>query len=501
MRSMASANIRHGGRMLLLLAIAIATIGLHPGRALAQTPTITATPALQPAFDPSVPNYVTSCEPSESVEVSGNGNGEAVSVDAQPAQTGAFDQTLSLSAGQLFTIVVGSGADAQTYNVRCLPENFPTYTVQRPGTPQAGYYLVAPDLALSAAAPESYVILFDNHGVPVWWYDQSDGTPINASLMSNGDLAWDVQTAQNPFGEPGIVHLEEHSLDGTLVNTLTTSGSPTDFHEATELSNGDFLMTSYVPQTVSLLSIGVPWPTEVLQASFQEVEPDGTVAYSWNSYGKLTPAESLGWTDALYAYPGAPGLVWDWQHINSVAPYEQGFLVSMRNTNAIFYIRASTGDVVWKLGGTTTPQSLRIVGDPDAATDFGGQHDARVWPDGTISVQDDGTSRNRPPRVLRFRIYPTLRIAQLVQTITDPAVTSSPCCGSARLLPGGDWVVAWGGSQDVDEINAANQLVFQLAFAAPYFTYRAFPILSDQLSLPAIEAGMSAMYPRTPGGS
>jgi hypothetical protein len=129
------------------------------------------------------------------------------------------------------------------------------------------------------------------------------------------------------------------------------------------------------------------------------------------------------------------------------------------------YIDASTGDVVWKLGGTTTPQSLRIVGDPEASTDLGSQHDVRAWPDGTISFFDNGTRDFQQPRVLRFKIDAAAGTATLIQTITDPNVRFSVCCGSARLLPGGDWVVAWGATPYVDELTPTGQVVFRLMFS------------------------------------
>jgi hypothetical protein len=75
----------------------------------------------------------------------------------------------------------------------------------------------------------------------------------------------------------------------------------------------------------------------------------------------MSAADTETWIPSTY--PGVPGVVWDWQHINSVEPYDNGYLISMRNTNAIYYIDASDGSIVWKLGGTETPQSLTIVSD------------------------------------------------------------------------------------------------------------------------------------------
>jgi Arylsulfotransferase (ASST) len=464
-------------------------------------PTISAQPALTPAFDPSIHNYVTRCEPAETVGVSvSTPAGEPVSVDGHAAQTGSFLSNVALATGQRFTIQTGTGTGVQTYNVRCLPVDFPGYTAERFSQPQAAYFLTTPSLSI-ASSTTPYVVLFDDNGVPIWWYRSTDGIPLNPQLLNDGNLSWNLETTTPAgFGTSWGDHLEERTLTGSLVNTYRTWFTPTDFHESVQEPNGDFLMTSFVlTQGENLWSLGIPWPVTVLNASFQEITPSGVPDFTWNSQGHLSPSESLDWWSALFQYPGQSqlGMVWDWQHINSVAPDGSGyFLVSMRHTNAVYLIRRSDGSVVWKLGGSTTPQSLKIIGDPDAANDFGGQHDARVLPDGTISVHDNGTGQNRPPRVLRFRIDTQARTATLLSVITDPDIKASPCCGSARLLPGGDWVVDWGGTGRVEELTASSQPVWRVDFAAPLFSYRAVPILPGRLSDSALIAGMDAMYPR-----
>ncbi|HUO70874.1 MAG TPA: arylsulfotransferase family protein, partial [Solirubrobacteraceae bacterium] len=408
----------------ILLATFLPLVFLHAAPADAQV-SITTWPSLTPAFNPGVYNYVIRCQSGTRMWVYVAANETPVSVDGQTARTGSFFAPVTLSTGQRFTLLVGSGSDAASYNVRCLPQDFPKYTFQLLDQPQAAYYLVTPN---------SYVTLFDTNGVPVWWFHQPDGFPVDANLMPNGDLSWAMMTNIETFGFPGAVHVEERDLDGNLIRTFGMAGTPTDHHEALPLPNGDFLIDSYVLQ----IGGGTTLRPNVLDGSFQDVRPDGSVAYAWNSAGSVTAADTQIWLGT--PYPGMQGTVWDWQHLNSVEPYNAGYLISMRNTNAIYYVRASDDAIVWKLGGTTTPQSLKIIGDPNASTDFGGQHDARAWPDGTISVHDNGTGRGRPPRVLRFDIDASAGTATLVQMISDPAVTSSPCDGSARLLPRGNWV-------------------------------------------------------------
>ena len=202
----------------------------------------------------------------------------------------------------------------------------PDYTSVVSGSPQAAFVL---------ATLSSWVVMFDGNGVPVWWYNVAGGIPIDADLDPSGALSWAVRaTGSYPFfGVPGSVQLEVHSLDGELLNTLNTNGSPTDFHEAWPLSNGDFLIDTYVPEFNLPVSIpGEPAEVNVLDGSFQEVTPNGTTVYSWRSAGHINPDDSVNYEYLTGQYPGVSGPLWDWNHINSVMPYQNGYLVSFRNT-------------------------------------------------------------------------------------------------------------------------------------------------------------------------
>jgi Arylsulfotransferase (ASST) len=475
---------------------------------------VSTTPALQPAFDPSVTDYVSRCEPGAGVVVAvTNTDGTSVSVDGRQALTTSYTVKVPLASGQRFTIRTGTAAHVTTYSIRCLPPDFPRFSAESfplSGKPQAAYYLMTPGLSLGPAPQAPYVTLFNDQGVPVWWYRQPTGTPIDANLLANGSLSWDVEYQQpSAYGLPNGVAFEQHTLSGQLTSTFGTFLWPTDFHESMQLPSGNFLITSYVlnPFT-NLSSIGVPewWRVSVLNAGFQEITPQGQPVGGWDSNGFVQPAESLRWWNQFSNYPWPFGPVWDMDHINSIAPDGNDFLVSFRHTDAVYLINGTNGRIMWKLGGTPTPQSLTILGDPDGATDFGGQHDARVLSNGEISLFDDGTNRDRPPRVLVFRVNPEARTATLVESFTDPTgtVTTAPCCGSARRLPGGDWVVGWGGNSVVDELAPTGPstaaVVLRITFASPYFTYRAVPVLPGELTDASLEMAMDQQFPRAAGG-
>ena len=71
----------------------------------------------------------------------------------------------------------------------------------------------------------------------------------------------------------------------------------------------------------------------------------------------------------------------------------------------MYRIDRTTGDIEWKLGGTTTPESLSLVNDPLGGPVF--MHDARLLPDGTITIFDNRKEATEPSRVTQYAIDTT----------------------------------------------------------------------------------------------
>ena len=63
---------------------------------------------------------------------------------------------------------------------------------------------------------------------------------------------------------------------------------------------------------------------------------------------------------------------------------------------------------------------------------------------GTLTVFDNHTGLGAP-RAVRYRIDQTTGTATLLESISDPGVPDSRCCGSAKRLANGDWLIDWGG--------------------------------------------------------
>jgi hypothetical protein len=288
---------------------------------------------------------------------------------------------------------------------------------------------------------------------------------------------------------------EIHRLDGTLVRTLRTVGSPTDHHDMEPLANGNYLLDTYrLRRNVDLEPFGGSGRGNVVDGEIQELTPAGGVVWSWRSNRHVRPSET-GWPVPLRTLRDGTR-AYDVFHLNSVEPDGQGGLViSGRHANAVYRVDMASGDVTWKLGGSHRAESLKVVGDPLKPT-FRWQHDARLLPDGTLTVFDNRTDRGRP-RAVRFRIEVGKHRARWLEQVRDEKADESTAEGSARKLANGDWVVAWGATKVVSELAASGRLVWRLKFRDPdVTTYRVEPIPFGRLGASQLRRAMDAMFPR-----
>ncbi len=289
-----------------------------------------------------------------------------------------------------------------------------------------------------------WVIAFDTEGRPRWWFNP-DTRALWGQVVSDGSVVW-ARSFGDGYGlDPRMAH-EVRSESGGLLRLVETGGSIVDGHEYRELGNGNVLLDSYVPETADLRRFGGPRAAAIVSAEVQEVDPAGNVLWRWNSRGHIALSETGRWWRSVLSNPRRrlQRQAYDPVHINSIEPRGRDeAIVSTRHTDAVYGIDRASGEIRWKLGGSTTGKSLRVVGDP-ATKLLGGQHDARLDRHGWLTVFDNGKDRPRRPRVVFYELDPAAGKAVYRGQLNDPQVSRSHCCGSARELPGGGWLVSWG---------------------------------------------------------
>src|SRR5436190_8126689 len=206
------------------------------------------------------------------------------------------------------------------------------------------------------------------------------------------------------------------------------NGYRADLHEFELTPQGTALLIAYEPVRLGRRA--------VLDSVVQEIDVKaGLVLFEWHGLGHVSLRESYARHERGYAF--------DYLHANSVDLEPSGnFLVSGRNTNAVYEIDRGTGAILHRYGGKRSDFRM------GAGTRFVGQHDARLQPDGTISVFDNASVSGRvlPSRGEVLRPDPASRTVSLVRSYRHPRRLGANSQGNVQLLPGGDAFVGWGGS-------------------------------------------------------
>jgi hypothetical protein len=454
---------------------------------------LTTSPKLEPSFKRYVSDYVSRCKPGTPLHFDVKASdGDRVAVGGHDPRGGHFEADVIRATGDAVTVRVKSDGRTTTHHVRCLPGDFPHYSVKRYRRPQARWYVLTP------IGPEThgYVAIFDDRGVPVWWRYSGDYGPWDGKVLENGDIIWSRQF-NDRFGLRPEEAAEEHRLDGSLVRTLQTHGSPTDMHDVVREPNGNYLLDTYRKRDVrvDLRKYGGPKDAVAFDAEIQELAPDGRLLWEWNSKNHIPLSWTTWWPKINKDENKDPpsGRAYDLVHINSMDPDGDGIVVSARFVDAVFRIDKATGKIDWKIGGTHGRKSLKVKHDPLASKPLDGNHDARVYGSNSVTVHDNGTLSHRPPRALRYRIDTEKRTATLVEDFEPAEFPRSGWGGSARKLPSGNWVVYWGGNTRMSEITPSHKKVLDLTFEDRRWSYRAIPVPRGQLSPSAVRRGMTAL--------
>jgi Arylsulfotransferase (ASST) len=482
---------------------------------------ITTSAGLTPAYDPSLPDYTVACGSSGSVTVEATVvPGQSLSINGGPSLTGTVRQEVPLQADQAFTFALTAAGSTSTDDVRCTPPDFAMWNTQVTGTPQVQWMAFAPPGGSPLVGGGLYAVIADSWGVPVWWERAPAGSSLlNPSVLPNGNVAFWVP---NGAGDGQIGYYSINTLDAT---SPLSSGLPDDvmpstadgygeegsnLHDFEQLSNGNYLLIATVPRRgVNLIPFGINSSSAtVIDAVIQEITPSGQLVWSWDSADHISHGE----TDWGFA---GKGTTWDGQpaydiiHMNSIQMLETDnclaaascdIVFSARHLDAVYSINMATGDTNWKLGGTTVPnESLTFVGDPDG--NFSAQHFAVILPNGTLTVHDNGSLLSRPPRAVNYSISPTAMTATFLSQVSDGRAAFSGCCGSASLLPGGDWLASWGGNSIIAEMTPTGAPVLSLTFPNGGSSYRVYPVADSALiNRGALIAGMNSQFAAGPAG-
>jgi hypothetical protein len=189
------------------------------------------------------------------------------------------------------------------------------------------------------------------------------------------------------------------------------------------------------------------------------------VLFEWHSFGNVSPSESN------VPAPTAPGFEWEYFHVNSaeITP-DNHFLISARNTSALYKINRETGKIMWRLGGKKSDFKL------GRGVRFDWQHSARTQADGTIMLYDNSAAppKRKASRVLTVRLDEQAKTATVVRALTHPRKLLASSQGNVETLPNGNTFVGWGSQRWFTEYDSRGRVVFDGHLARGNDNYRAF---------------------------
>jgi len=233
-----------------------------------------------------------------------------------------------------------------------------------------------------------------------------------------------------------------------------------DVHEFLITKRNTAVFTVYHRLPVDLSSVGGPKEGKIWDGIVQELDiPTGRVLFEWHSYPAVGIKES--YSPAPPAKAGAKAPPYDYFHINSVDVEPNGdFLLSARNTRAVYEISRKAKQVLWRLGGKKSDFKL------GAGAKFAWQHDARRQADGTITIFDNGAA---PPvekfsRILVLRVDAKTKKAALLRSYRHPKRLLVPFEGNAQFLANGNVFVGWGAQPYVSELGPGGDVRFDVYF-------------------------------------
>ena len=243
------------------------------------------------------------------------------------------------------------------------------------------------------------------------------------------------------------------------------NGHHSDLHEFQLTPRDTAYVVIYDALRRDLSSEGGSRDGIVSQAVVQEIDIEtGLVLFEWHSLGNVALSESYS------PVPKGSGQ-WDYMHVNSVDETEDGDLIlSSRATRALYRVDKTTGKIEWRLGGK------RSSFKQGPGTQFAMQHDARMQPDGTLTIFDNSAS---PPvrkhsRAITLVLDTEKRTATLKQAVKHPRGLLAATQGGLQRLPTGGMFVGWGSQRWFSEYDAAGNLVYDGHLARGNDNYRAY---------------------------
>ena len=360
-----------------------------------------------------------------------------------------------------------------------LPDDFPPInaSVSNPFLMEAGVTLF--NVQSNRRPPQGLLIAVNSEGKVVWYYrtDRPIGpvvrTRAGTLLYLDDEDAVEIDMLGNTLGRWHPGGLGTPPLDSRDVVVATNIFH----HEISELPNGNFLTLSSEVRSVEgypsseTNPSASPAPANVVGDVILEFTRSGAIVREWKLFDVLDPYriryDSLsGQFDSSYRSTYGPTR--DWSHGNSVSydAVDDSFVVSLRHQDAVVKISRSTGRLLWIFGapdGWRAPWNTNLFQQVGVLRWPFHQHAARITPQGTLLMFDNGNYQAKPfepkrpaaqsySRAVEYRIDESSMTASEIWGFGGPGQEPfySPALGNAEWMPNTGNVLFTDGAKSTD---------------------------------------------------
>jgi hypothetical protein len=416
--------------------------------------------------------------------------GERVTVSAR-ATVGTASYTLATSftvahqaavSQKEFPLNPGNSSEVQHYSSAptLTPSTVHITTAAKSGA-APGDLMLAPYQGKGSPGP----MITEQNGSLVWFHplpagDESTSLKVQQYEGKPVLTWWQGRILEVGFGQgEDVIYNTAYQK---VASVRAGNGYDADLHEFRLTPEGTAWIDVFDPIYMNLtayhgLSNGI-----INDSVIEEVDvKTGLVMWQWHALGHIPIGES---------HTAAPksNYPWDYVHVNSVDPGSAGdVLLSSRATWALYDVDIDSGAVHWRLGGDHSSFKL------GSGTHTYWQHDAEWQPGGLISVFDNGSTPPMEKQSRGLLLDPNVaaHTVTLVKQFTNPTKTLlASSQGNLLSLPGGDWLMGYGGLPNFTEYDASGHVLLDGTLGKNVQDFRTYiaPWSGQPATAPAVVA-------------
>jgi hypothetical protein len=264
------------------------------------------------------------------------------------------------------------------------------------------------------------------------------------------------------------------SLHNIVDSVYCVNGYVANSHDFIALENGNYIMFAYDPQPYAMDTIVEGGDPEAIVEGLiiQELDADHNLIFEWKSW------DHFHITDNQYLEPwNVPEL--NFIHANAIdVDYDGHIILSSRHLDEITKINRTTGDIIWRWGGTQS--DIAFVNDYP----FTYQHSISSLGNNRYLLFDNGnyssqyTGGENVSRAVEYELDTINMTATKVWEFVHPDSLFCPTQSSVQRLPNGNTLIDYGNlslsnlGAIVTEVTPDNEIVFQLEYEVGGSLYR-----------------------------